>query len=150
MEGSLGKWISIIHRNLCAHMDRLFRESDIGHGPRRFLVEIALSPGLTQEEVSERLLMDKTTTARAVKQLEQGEYITRTRDPFDRRRYVLEPTDKGRQLLPGVLEARRECHLALAEGFSEAELEIILLMLKRMADNAVRLRGSTTTGSDRS
>ncbi len=142
MEGSLGKWISIIHRNLCAHMDTYFRDSDIGHGPRRFLVEIALSPGLAQEEISEKLLMDKTTTARAVKQLEKGGYISRTRDPFDRRRYVLEPTDKGRQLLPRVLEARRECHLALAEGLSEEELEMTLLMLKRMADNAARLSTS--------
>ena len=86
MESSLGKWISIIHRNHCAHMDTFFRNSDIGHGPRRFLVEIALSPGLSQEDISERLLMDKTTTARAVKQLEQGGYITRTLDSFDRRR----------------------------------------------------------------
>jgi len=150
MESSLGKWISIIHRNLCAHMDTFFRNSDIGHGPRRFLVEIALSPGLSQEDISERLLMDKTTTARAVKQLEQGGYITRTRDSFDRRRYVLEPTEKGKQLLPRVPEARRECHLALSEGFSEEELEMILLMLKRMADKALRLRGSSATGSDRS
>ena len=148
MESSLGKWISIIHRNLCAHMDTFFRNSDIGHGPRRFLVEIALSPGLSQEDISERLLMDKTTTARAVKQLEQGGYITRTLDSFERRRYALEPTEKGKQLLPRVPEARRECHLALSEGFSEEELEMIPLMLNRMADNA--LRGSSATGSDRS
>ena len=47
-----------------------------------------------------------------------------------------------------MLEARRECHLALSEGFSEEELEMIPLMLNRMADNA--LRGSSATGSDRS
>ncbi|HQO83358.1 MAG TPA: hypothetical protein PLS21_05105, partial [Synergistales bacterium] len=59
-------------------------------------------------------------------------------------------TEKGKQLLPRVPEARRECHLALSEGFSEEELEMILLMLNRMADKALRLRGSSATGSDRS
>ncbi|NLO56979.1 MAG: MarR family transcriptional regulator [Thermovirga sp.] len=142
MEGSLSKSISIIHRNLCSHMDRLFRDSDIGHGPRRFLVEIALFPGLTQEEVSEKLLMDKTTTARAVKQLENGGYITRSRDLADRRRYLLNPTEKGSEVLPKVLEARKDCHLALAKGFSEEELEMALEMLQRLADNAVSLRRS--------
>jgi len=146
MEESLGKWVSIIHRNLCSHMDRLFRDSDIGHGPRRFLAEIALTPGLTQEEVSERLLMDKTTTARAVKQLENGGYITRTRDAADRRRYILNPTEKGGQVLPRVLEAWRECHLALAEGFTDEELEVALAMLQRLADNAVSLRRSPEAG----
>ncbi|MDO9507980.1 MAG: MarR family winged helix-turn-helix transcriptional regulator [Thermovirgaceae bacterium] len=140
MDESFGKWLSIIHRNLCSFMDNAFPGSDIGHGPRRFLVEIALFPGHTQEEISERLLMDKTTTARAVKQLEQRGYINRKRDPYDRRRYRLIPTQKGEEMLPLVLEARRKAHIALSHGFSEEDLAQTASILRRMADNAVRLR----------
>jgi DNA-binding MarR family transcriptional regulator len=142
MDGSLGKLISIIHRNLSAYMDRVFSDTDIGHGPRRFLVEIALFPGLTQEEISERLLMDKTTTARAVKQLEQRGYVSRTRNPDDRRQYILRATPEGQRLLPLALEARKQAHIALSEGLSPDEVEAAFSILKRIADNAVKLRVS--------
>lgn len=121
-------------------MDSVFPESDIGHGPRRFLVEIVLNPGLTQEKISEMLLMDKTTTARAVKQLERLGYITRKRDEDDRRCYRLHPTVKGKDLFPQVLEARRRAHKALSEGFSENDLKKAGEILRQMADNAVLLR----------
>ncbi len=140
MDESFGKWLSVIHRNLCAFMDSAFPDSDIGHGPRRFLVEIALNPGHTQEEISERLLMDKTTTARAVKQLEELGYITRGRDEVDRRRNHLNPTAKGAELLPRVLEARRRAQEALSKGFSKNDLNKAGEILKQMADNAVLLR----------
>lgn len=140
MEESFGKWLSVIHRNLCAFMDSAFPDSDIGHGPRRFLVEIAMNPGHTQEEISEMLLMDKTTTARAVKQLEELGYISRKRDDLDRRRYRLTPTSRGKDLLPRVLEARRRAHEALSEGFNEHDLNKAEGILKQMADNAVLLR----------
>lgn len=145
MDESFAKWLSVIHRNLCAFMDSVFPDSDIGHGPRRFLVEIALNPGHTQEEISERLLMDKTTTARAVKQLEHLGYITRKRDDADRRRYHLDPTAKGVALLPQVLEARRRAHKALSEGFSDNDLNKAGEILRHMADNAVLLRTGCRT-----
>ncbi len=147
MDGSLGKLISIIHRNLCAYMDRVFSDTDIGHGPRRFLVEIALFPGLTQEEISERLLMDKTTTARAVKRLEQRGYVSRTRNPDDRRQYILRPTPEGQRLLPLALEARKQAHIALSEGLSPDEIEAAFSILKRIADNAVKLSTSVNRTS---
>jgi DNA-binding MarR family transcriptional regulator len=140
MDGSAGKLLSIIHRNLCSFMDRSFGDCDIGHGPRRFLVEIALFPEHTQEEISERLLMDKTTTARALKQLELRGYITRTRDPDDRRRYRLRTTTKGDEMIPPVLEAREIAQKALYEGLTEEELSVASKILRKMADNAVNLR----------
>ena len=124
-------------------MDSVFPDSDIGHGPRRFLVEIALNPGHTQEEISERLLMDKTTTARAVKQLEQLGYITRNRDDADRRRYRLNPTSRGEKILPLVLEARKKAHLGLSEGFSQEDIILTTSILNHLADNAVKLRAET-------
>ena len=111
-------------------MDSEFPDSDIGHGPRRFLVEIALNPGHTQEEISERLLMDKTTTARAVKQLEQRGYIIRKRNDIDKRRYRLDPTEKGKVLLPRVLEARKRALKALSENFSAPEGRYLLTVFR--------------------
>ncbi|MGC9372270.1 MAG: MarR family winged helix-turn-helix transcriptional regulator [Thermovirgaceae bacterium] len=143
MEESFGKWISIIHRNLCAYMNQSLPGSDIGYGPKRFLIEIALFPGLTQEEISERLLMDKTTTARAVKELEKKGYITRKRDPEDRRCRRLWPTEQGKAFAPRVIEARKRAQEALAEGFTEEERARLASLLKRLSENAASLRRET-------
>jgi len=140
MDESFGKWLSVIHRNLCAYMDSVFPDSDIGHGPRRFLVEIALNPGRTQEEISERLLMDKTTTARAVKQLELRGYITRCRDPLDKRRYMLQPTQNGSNILPLVLSARTKANKALMRGFNSEDIRNTERLLRQMAENALDLK----------
>jgi len=140
MEESFGKWISIIHRNLCAYMNQSLPGCDIGYGAKRFLVEIALSPGLTQDEVSERLFMDKTTTARAVKDLEGKGYITRERDTEDKRCRRLWPTEKGKVFAPQVLAARKKAQEALSRGFSEAERKQLAEWLKRLSENAVLLR----------
>jgi DNA-binding MarR family transcriptional regulator len=140
MEESFGKWISIIHRNLCAYMNQSLPGCDIGYGPKRFLIEIALFPGLTQEEVSERLLMDKTTTARAVKELEKKGYITRKRDPEDRRRRRLWPTEQGKAFAPKVIDARKKAQEALAQGFTTKERARLAILLQNLAQNASHLR----------
>jgi DNA-binding MarR family transcriptional regulator len=113
---------------------------DIGYGPKRFLIEIALFPGLTQEEVSERLLMDKTTTARAVKELEKKGYITRKRDPEDRRCRRLWPTEQGKAFAPKVIEARKKAQEALAQGFTTKERARLAILLQNLAQNASHLR----------
>jgi len=143
MEESFGKWISIIHRNLCTYMNRSLPGSDIGYGPKRFLIEIALFPGLTQEEVSERLLMDKTTTARAAKELEKKGYITREKDTKDRRCRRLWPTERGKIFAPKVIEARKKAQEALSQGFTEKEQAMLASWLKRLSETAAGLRRET-------
>lgn len=148
MEESFGKWVSIIHRNLCAYMNQSLPGSDIGYGQKRFLVEIALYPGLTQEEVSERLLMDKTTTARAVKELEKKGYITREKDTEDKRCRRLWPTGRGKVFAPRVLEARKKAKEGLSRGFSEEERAILAEWLKRLSENASHLREASRKNQD--
>ncbi len=140
MDDSLGKLFSIIHRNLRSVLDLELVHMDVGHGPRRFLVEITRHEGLSQEELSRRLLMDKTTTARAVKRLEDRGYVLRRRAAEDRRHYHLYPTEKARVFLPDILEARREIQAGLTEGLTSEETEALTALLRRVADNAIGLR----------
>lgn len=78
---NIGKLLSIIHRNLSMFMDHSIPAEGIGHGQKRLLIEIALHPGRTQEEVAECFLKDKTTIARAVKGLEKMVISQRDKTP---------------------------------------------------------------------
>lgn len=55
------------------------------------------APGLSQDDVSKRLGMDKSSIAKLVSKLVSGDYVARTTNPQDRRVYQLELTEKGRK-----------------------------------------------------
>ena len=137
---SLGRLVSAIHRYGHCFFDHLFSDIEIGHGPRNFLAALYLREGISQDELSEYLMMDKTTTARAVKKLEDAGYVTRSREEMDRRYYHLYLTDKGRALAPRIWETRKQWTEILSEGFSEEEEKLFYSYLERAADNAARLR----------
>lgn len=61
---------------------------------------------VTASTLSEWLEMDKAQVSRAVKDLEQLGLVTRRPDDDDRRSFVIEPTDEGRERL----EAARTPH----------------------------------------
>src|SRR6056297_2455539 len=135
---SLGRLVSAIHRYGHCFFDHLFSDIEIGHGPRNFLAALYLREGISQDELSECLMMDKTTTARAVKKLEDAGYVTRSREERDRRYYHLYLTDKGRALAPRIWETRKQWTEILSEGFSEEEEKLFYSYLERAADNAAR------------
>ncbi|HCD71081.1 MarR family transcriptional regulator [Thermovirga lienii] len=140
---NIGRLLSIIHRNLSAFMDHSTPAEGIGHGQKRLLIEIALNPGRTQEELSELLLKDKTTIARAIKGLEKHGYVRRERNPRDKREFLLFPTEKGLAVLPFALKARDKALMELTKDFTDEEYHLLEKFLRRVAENAVNLRKSS-------
>lgn len=137
---SIGKLISVIHRYGHSYFDSVFADINIGHGPRNFLAALFCREGMTQEELSESLMMDKTTTARAIRKLVDEGYVVRRRDEKDRRYYHLYLTDKAKMLAPRIWEARARWAEVLSRGFSEEEKEMIYNLFNRLAENAAEFR----------
>ena len=86
--------------------------------------------------MSEVLSIDKTTTARAIKTLVELGYVSRSPDPTDGRIYRLSLTAKAKAIIPLIKESLRTLSEVLSSGFSEDERQLVLGLLKRMADNA--------------
>lgn len=137
---SAGKLFSVIHRYARHFFESEFSNLDIGHGPRNFLAALSLREGITQEELSETLMMDKTTTARSVKRLVEKGYVSRRKDEQDHRKYRLFLTEKGKILAPDLWTAREKWTRTLCRGFSEEEQKQIHRFLKRIAENAASSR----------
>ncbi len=137
---SIGKLISIIHRYGHSYFDSVFADIKIGHGPRNFLAALFCREGMTQEELSESLMMDKTTTARAIKKLVDEGYVIRKRDENDRRYYHLYLTEKAKRLAPRIWEARARWAEVLSKGFSEEEKDMIYDYLSKAAQNAAAFK----------
>lgn len=63
---------------------------------------IAFSPGLSQTEIAEKSLKDKTNITRILDLLEKHGYIERQKDDRDRRMYRIYITKEGRDILQAI------------------------------------------------
>lgn len=97
-----------------------------------FFMALLHCEGLTQEQLTARVSVDKSATARAVKSLEDKGLITRVQDEGDRRCNRLYPTDKARQLYPQVREALEGFNRRLVRDLNPREVSAVWTVLARM------------------
>lgn len=109
---------------------------EVGQMPA--LIRICRNPGITQEGISANTGMDKGTTARSVKQLEESKLITRCTDKMDRRLNHIYPTKAAEDIYVVLMDIIKDYHALLYEGFSEKEIELAFDLLTRMKENVAK------------
>ena len=101
-----------------------------------YLQEICARPGISQEQLAERICINKSNVARQAAALEEGGFIARRPCDTDRRIMRLFPTDKTLQLLPEINRIMDSWQEQLTQDLSRDEqalLEIMLLKMRRRA-----------------
>lgn len=63
---SVGRYISILYRQAQAYISSQMKQYNIGSGQYSFLLVLYRNDGISQEELSDQLMIDKGTTARAI------------------------------------------------------------------------------------
>jgi DNA-binding MarR family transcriptional regulator len=116
-----------------------------GLTPKHFgcLAVIVADGPLSQQELGERLRVDRTTIVALVDELERRGFLARRRNPSDRRAYALEATPAGRRW-----RERTEAQLADAEARILAALEPeerdqLIGLLQKLVYGAHRSGGPT-------
>ena len=112
-----------------------FKKYEINRGQHPFLTRIVDNPGISQEELSNLLKIDKTTTAKALKKLQVNRFITRERSDEDRRKWELYPTDKLLEVFPYIEKTIEDTALKGLKSFTDEEVEILLNLVEKLADN---------------
>ena len=102
-----------------------------------YLREIAAAPGISQEQLTARIGINKSNVARQVAALEEEGYIERRSCGKDKRVLRLYPTQKTLELLPGIAEVMDSWELLLVENLTPAEQEQLETMLLRVRDSAL-------------
>ena len=129
----------MLHRLSMAYMAGPLSEMGISRGKIGFLMSVLQFEGIVQEELTNKLCIDRAATARALQAMEKQGLIRREEDREDRRKKRVYPTEKARALQPvlmGMLDRHNE---ALFAGLSQDEQDQFLGMLDRLVDN---LRGA--------
>lgn len=107
---------------------------DARHG--RFLVEVCEQPGISQDGLARRLLVDKSTVTRIGTALEEEGYITRCCCQEDRRITRIHPTEKTLEILPEIRGAWDSWEQRLTRDLTEEEIEQLREFLRKMKNAA--------------
>ena len=87
---------------------------------------------MNQQELSEKLLVDKSNLTGVAGRMEAAGLLIRRVDPLDSRAYQLELTSRGRKILEHVeMPYRAEVKKVMAD-FSPAELSMLIRLMERM------------------
>ena len=87
---------------------------------------------ITQVQLSEKLLADQNTTMVLCNSMEQKKWITRNRDPLDKRVNKIVLTEKGRQVFQKAYPKVLEEYMIFTEAISEDQISSILPILTQL------------------
>jgi DNA-binding MarR family transcriptional regulator len=127
--------IVTISRCIASIRNEEFNKQDLTRGQHSFLTRIMENPGISQEELSHMLRIDKTTTAKALKKLEEKGYIKKHKSRIDKRSWTIYPDDKLIDIYPNLVTMIEHTAKHGLDGFSESELDTIKILLERIRVN---------------
>lgn len=131
----IGKYISQLYRKGGTQISKEISTFGIGQGQLMFLTQLYRQDGISQEELTEILRIDKGTTARAIKKLEEENLVTRIKDEQDRRAYKVYLTDKAKSIESNIFEILREWDEKIVTNLTEEEKETFTRILKKICIN---------------
>ena len=131
----IAKYISQLYRKSRIFINREVSKYDINSGQFMYLMDLYIQGGKNQEELSERLKVDKGTTARVIKKLEEKDLVTRVKDSSDKRCNRIYLTEKSREVEVNILNAFDEWNKMISENLTVEEEETLRNLLEKVGKN---------------
>lgn len=89
------------------------------------LANVVHSPGLTQQEIADRLLVARSNVSMLLSSMEKTGLLTRVRDRDDARVRRVFPTPRGRQVAEATLAAQSEVVESMISAIAQTELAAV-------------------------
>jgi DNA-binding MarR family transcriptional regulator len=137
MNDSIGKWISVLHRQFQIYLNRELKNHDINSSEYIFLVNLYEKDSVSQEKLSSNLFINKAATARTIGRMEELGYVNRTRDPFDSRAYLVTLTAKGLEMRSFIRTKLAYWTQTITAGLTAEETDDMIRKIKQMSTNAL-------------
>lgn len=134
MDRSIGRLVSILHRQSQIFINHALKDFKITSSEHAFLFYLYHNDGITQEDLSSYLYIDKSATARAIKSLELKDYVTRNKDLEDKRVNRVYLTDKAKKNIPIIKERVLQWSQFLTEDLDEKTSDFIFSTLEDMVN----------------
>lgn len=137
-ERYIAKYISQLNRKARSFVNKGVSKFGIKSGQIMFLIDLYKKDGKSQEEISESLQIDKASTAKAIRKLEEEGYVTRAKDKEDKRFNSIYLTEKSKELKKDIYGVFDEWHNTIGQCLT-AEEELLLRQLLEKVCNNIKL-----------
>ena len=132
---NIGKYISQLHRKGNVFINRELSKYDLSVGQFMFLLDLYIKDGKNQEEISDNLKIDKGTTARAIKKLEEQGFVIRIKNENDKRSNKIYLTDKAKDIKENVFDILDDWNHKISMILTKEEEKIMKNILKKVCEN---------------
>lgn len=140
MKNSIGRLISILHRQAQIYINCTLKEYGITSAEYAFLLYLYRKDGITQDELSTYLYIDKSATARAIKSLEEKGYVTRNKDDIDKRCNRVYISEKARSCETEIKQRIHRWSEFLTEDMDEESIDMTFTILEGMVEKVERTK----------
>lgn len=133
---SPGSLIALLYRKANMFWTLELKEYGLSAAEYPVMLRLYRSDGITQEEISREVQVDKSAVTRVLQSLMAKGLVERRRDENDRRCNRIFLTDQAEKYR-NQIEALRECWgETLQRGMTEEEKQIFMRLLSKAAENA--------------
>ncbi|WP_125115512.1 MarR family winged helix-turn-helix transcriptional regulator [Agathobaculum sp. Marseille-P7918] len=93
--------------------------------------------GLTQDEITKRLSLDKSVIAKTVTKLEETGFLVRSTNAKDKRTYDIRPTERSWAVYPFIKEQVSGCFAHMTQQMTQDERKEFQRLLRKAAEAAI-------------
>ncbi len=134
------KYMSRIHR--CFRLWQSDQMDGLSGIEQNYLFHICMKPGISQEQLSEHIMVNKSNVARKLSNLESEGWIFRTVSETDKRIYQIYPTEKALEVLPEIKKLMKTWNEKILEDLSDEEKDVLFTILPKITKKAKNLAES--------
>lgn len=132
MNKSVGRLVSILYRKNQVYLNQALKSLDITATEMSSLLCLYHSDGVTQDEMSHYLLIDKAAIARAIVSLLDKGLIIKEKDDVDKRANRIYLSIKGKQLETSIRSILKGWNDLLIEDIDPKDVETMFHVLEKM------------------
>ena len=132
MNKSVGRLVSILYRKNQVYLNQALKSLDITATEMSSLLCLYHSDGVTQDEMSHYLLIDKAAIARAIVSLLDKGLIIKEKDDIDKRANRIYLSMKGKQLETSIRSILNGWNDLLIEDIDPKDVETMFHVLEKM------------------
>lgn len=137
---SLTKLTNSIYRCTQIYIDQGLKEFRLTTGSYPYLLVLNANEGISQNDISRELNVDKAMSTRIIRRLIELEYVRKEQNVEDTRAYKLYITDKGKAIIPEIIKVINSWVDILTEGNEDKEVEISIKFLEKVLNNAEKYK----------
>lgn len=129
---SISRYINQLYREGVSFLGKEYKEYNIGAGQYQFLVYLYTKDGITHDELTEIIGVDKAATTRAISKLEKLGYVTKIQDTYDKRKYYIFLTEYAKEHRDNIINISMKWEYKLISELTDNELKELYNIFRKM------------------